>query len=146
MIKIYITLIYCVLYMKCGIVWRCWWATQSVTALRRYSVTVAVRHSLYTEIIINPNRSLGNRKLLRFNCRIVQCTGITLTPYLVLPTRPCAMERQRFPLATERGRSILHRNSIVIASLLDMITENKPRSRQYRAEIERPKWAMRAVR
>jgi hypothetical protein len=56
------------------------------------------------------------------------------------------MERQRFPLATERGRSILHRNSIVIASLLDMITENKPRSRQHRAEIERPKWAGRACR
>ena len=58
---------------------------------------------------------------------------------------PCAMVRQRFPLATERGRSILYPYSIVIASLLDMITENKPGSRQYRAEIERPKWAVRAV-
>ena len=59
---------------------------------------------------------------------------------------PCAMERQPFPLATERGRSILHRNSIVIASLLDMIMENKTISRQHRAGIERPKWAVRAVR
>ena len=58
---------------------------------------------------------------------------------------PCPMERQRFPLATERGRSILYPYSIVIASLLDMITENNPGSRQYRAEIERPKWAVRAV-
>ncbi len=53
--------------------------------------------------------------------------------------------RQRFPLATERGRSILYPYSIVKASLLDMITENKLGSRQYRAEIERPKWAVRAV-
>ena len=40
---------------------------------------------------------------------------------------------------TVRGRSILLRDSIVIASLLDMITENKPGSRQHRAVIERPK-------
>ena len=42
----------------------------------------------------------------------------------------------------ERGRSILHPYSIVIASLLDMITDNKPRSRQHRAGIERPKWVV----
>ena len=30
------------------------------------------------------------------------------------------------PLATERGRSILHRWSIVIATLFDRITDNKP--------------------
>ena len=52
----------------------------------------------------------------------------------------CAVERQRFPFATERGRSILHRNSIVIATLLDVIKDNKAGSRQHRAEIERPKW------
>ena len=52
------------------------------------------------------------------------------------------MERQRFPLATERGRSILHPYSIVIASLLDMITDNQPVSRQHRAGIERPKWVV----
>ena len=42
----------------------------------------------------------------------------------------------------ERGRSILHPYSIVIASLLDMVTDNKPRSRQHRAGIERPKWVV----
>ena len=52
------------------------------------------------------------------------------------------MEQQRFPLAMERGRSILHPYSIVIASLLDMVTDNYPRSRQYRDEIERPKWVV----
>ena len=55
---------------------------------------------------------------------------------------PCDVERQRFPLATERGRSILHPYSIVIASLLDMITDNQPGSRQHRAGIERPKWVV----
>ena len=52
------------------------------------------------------------------------------------------MEQQRFPLAMERGRSILHPYSIVIASLLDMVTDNYPRSRQHRAGIERPKWVV----
>ena len=96
----------------------------------------SIKHLLYT---LKPNRSLGNRKL-RSNCRIVQRTGISPTPYSCSAYLPCAVERQRFPLATERGRSILHRYSIVIASLLDRITENKARSRQHRAEIERPKW------
>ena len=36
----------------------------------------------------NPNRSSGNRKLLRSNCRTVQCTGENRAPYLVQPTRP----------------------------------------------------------
>ena len=43
---------------------------------------------------------------------------------------------------TERGRSILHRYSNVIASLLDMIMDNQPRSRQHQAEIERPMWVV----
>ena len=43
---------------------------------------------------------------------------------------------------TERGRSILHRYSNVIASLLEMITDNQPRSRQHQAEIERPMWVV----
>ena len=94
--------------------------------------------------LFNPNRSLGNRKL-RSNCRIVQRTGISPAPYPCSAYPPCAVERQRSPLATERGRSILHCYSIVIASLLDMIMGNKPRSRQHRAEIERPKWVVQAV-
>lgn len=98
----------------------------------------------YTSIIyllftLNPNRTFGNRKL-RSNCRIVQRTVISPAPYPCSAYPPCAVERQRFPLATERGRSILHCYSIVIASLLDRITENKARSRQHRAKIERPKW------
>ncbi len=87
----------------------------------------------------NPNRSSGNRKLLQSNCRIVQFTGKNPAPCLVLPTRP-APERQRLPPATERGRSILHRYSIAMASLPDMMTGNKPGSRRHRAGIERPKW------
>ncbi len=88
----------------------------------------------------NPNRSLGNRKLLRTNFRIVQCTGKNLAPYPCSACPPCAVERQRFSPATERGRSILHRYSIAMASLPDMITGNKPGSRQHRAGIGRPKW------
>ena len=56
--------------------------------------------------------------------------------------KPCAVKRQQVPLATERGRSILRRYSIAIASLLDIIPDNKPRRRQHRAEIERPKWVV----
>ncbi len=94
----------------------------------------------------NPNRSSGNRKLLRSNSRIVQCTGEKPCPVPCSACPPCAMERQRLPPATERGRSILHRYSIAMASLLDMITNNKPGSRQHRDGIGRPKWAVRAVR
>ena len=61
-------------------------------------------------------------------------------PVLCSAYPPFAVERQRFTLATERGRSILHCYSIAIASLLDVITDNKAGSRQHRAEIERPKW------
>ena len=82
-------------------------------ALRRYSVSVAVRRSLYTEMIIYPNRSLGNRKPLRFNCRIVQCTGITPAPYLVLPTRPAPWSGNVFP-SLRRGAV---QSCIVIVSL-----------------------------
>ena len=94
--------------------------------------------------LFNPNRSLGNRKL-RSNCRIVQRTGISPAPYPCSAYPPCAVERHRFPLATERGRSILHYYSIVIASLLEMLTENKSGSRLHRAEIERPKWVYQHV-
>ena len=59
---------------------------------------------------------------------------------------PRAVERQRFPPATERGRSILHRYSIAMASLPDMMTENKPGSRRHRAGIGRPGCAVPAVR
>ena len=68
--------------------------------------------------------------------------GDQLCPVPCSAYPPCAVERQRFPLATERGRSILHPYSIVIASLLDMITGNKPGSRQHRPGIERPKWVV----
>ena len=94
----------------------------------------------------NPNRSLGNRKHLRTNCRSVQCTGKNPAPYPCSAYPPCAVERQRLPPATERGRSILHRYSIAMASLPDMMTENKPGSRRHRAGIERPGWAVLAVR
>ena len=109
-------------------------------AVARYAFARDAANLLET----NTNRSLGNRKL-RSNCRIVQRTGISPAPYPCSAYPPCAVERQRSPLATERGRSILHCYSIVIASLLDMIMGNKPRSRQHRAEIERPKWVVQAV-
>ena len=97
-------------------------------------------HIYQIPIIYVKTKSVIRKPKLRSNCRIVQRTGISPTPYPCSAYLPCAVERQRFPLATERGRSILHRYSIVIASLLEMITENKPGSRQHRAEIERPKW------
>ena len=93
----------------------------------------------------NPNRSLGNRKL-RSNCRIVQCTGKNPAPYLVLPARPAPWSGSVSLPATERGRSILHRYSIAMASLPDMMTDNKPGSGQHLAGIERPGCAVLAVR
>ena len=94
----------------------------------------------------NSNRSSGNRKLLGSNCRTVQCTGENLAPYPCSAYPPCAMERQRLPPATERGRSILHRYSIAMASLPDMITGNQPGSRRHLAGIGRPGCAVLAVR
>ena len=85
-------------------------------------------------------KSVIRKQKTRSNCRIVQRTGISPAPYPCSAYPSCAKEWQRFPLATERGRSILHYYSIVIASLLEMLTENNPGSRQHRAEIERPKW------
>ena len=128
------------------------YALTSLTLLWLGKESLLSLHSLYATFAsdaanlleTNTNRSLGNRKL-RSNCRIVQRTGISPAPYPCSAYPPCAVERQRSPLATERGRSILHCYSIVIASLLDMIMGNKPRSRQHRAEIERPKWVVRAV-
>ena len=66
--------------------------------------------------------------------------GKNPAPYPCSAFPPCAVERQRLPPATERGRSILHRYSIAMASLPDMMTENKPGSRRHRAGIERPEW------
>ena len=93
----------------------------------------------------NPNRSSGNRKLLQSNCRIVQCTGKNPAPYIVLPARPAPWSGNVYLPATERGRSILHRYSIAMASLPDMMTGNKPGSRQHRAGIGRPECAVLAV-
>jgi len=93
----------------------------------------------------NPNRSSGNRKHLRSNCRSVQCTGKNRAPCLVLPARPAPWSGNVYPPATERGRSILHRYSIAMASLPDMMTGNKPGSRQHPAGIERPGCAVLAV-
>ena len=45
----------------------------------------------------NPNRSSGNRKHLRSNCRTVQCTGKSPAPYLVLPTRPAPWSGSVYP-------------------------------------------------
>ncbi len=45
----------------------------------------------------NPNRSLGNRKLLRTNCRTVQCTGKNPAPCLVQPARPAPWSGSVYP-------------------------------------------------
>ena len=87
---------------------------------RTYPIAKRRSDCLWSHAFLNPNRSLGKRKL-RSNCRIVQRTGINIAPCPCSAYPPCAVERQRFPLATERGRSILHCYSIVIASLLEMI-------------------------
>ncbi|MBQ5974281.1 MAG: hypothetical protein IJL48_01105 [Bacteroidales bacterium] len=72
----------------------------------------------------------------------MQCTEDQFCPVPCSAYPPCAVERQQYLLAKERGRSILHRYCIVIASLLDMMKDNQPGSRQHRAEIERPKWVV----
>ncbi len=61
----------------------------------------------------NPNRSSGNRKLLRTNCRTVQCTGEKPAPYLVLPTRPAPWSGSVYP-PPRRGAV---QSCIVIVSL-----------------------------
>ena len=61
----------------------------------------------------NPNRSLGNRKHLRTNCRTVQCTGKNPAPYLVQPTRPAPWSGNVFP--PQRRGAV--QSCIVIVSL-----------------------------
>ena len=61
----------------------------------------------------NPNRSLGNRKHLQSNCRIVQCSGKNPAPCLVLPARPAPWSGSVYP-PPRRGAV---RSCIVIVSL-----------------------------
>ena len=61
----------------------------------------------------NPNRSLGNRKHLRTNCRTVQCTGENRAPCLVLPARPAPWSGSVYP-PPRRGAV---QSCIVIVSL-----------------------------
>ena len=61
----------------------------------------------------NPNRSSGNRTLLRTSCRTVQCTGENPAPCLVLPARPALWSGSVYP-PPRRGAV---QSCIVIVSL-----------------------------